>query len=237
MSVLLRSLVLLTASAGLLAAQGNPPVRIAVSVYAFDYAPDHDTVYAQTGPESFEEIMLSKANIVGPVPAFAANGTLQLHGAPVTAADGTVTHPVVATTRVPAEMRRALVVLFPNPAGAATPYRSLVFEHNERDFPFGTYRIINLAPTPIRGAVGSQVVNARPGEITNLELRGQPGSIAPVRFEYFDDGNWNLLTETRCAIRNDRRWLMCVYQDPANGRYHIRTIPDRTEPGDAVIRN
>jgi hypothetical protein len=50
----------------------------------------------------------------------------------------------------------------------------------------------------------------------------------PVRFEFFDQDRWNLLTETRCAIRKDRRWLTCIYQDPVTRRMNIRSIPDRT---------
>ena len=49
-----------------------------------------------------------------------------------------------------------------------------------------------------------------------------------MRFEFFDEDRWNLLTETRCAIRKDRRWFTCIYQDAATGRMNIRSIPDRT---------
>lgn len=213
-----------------LAQAQDKPVKVHASFYAFDYAPGHDTLFCRSGPEAFEEITLSKANIVGPVQATLVEGNIQLCAKPVTAPDGKVTHPVVATAAVGTGMNRVLVVLFPNPSDAKTAYRAVVFDHNARAFPLGTYRVINLAPNPIRGAIGSQVVSAKPGAVENLELKGEPGSIAPVRFEYQEDGRWNLLTETRCAIRKDLRWLMCVYKDPRTGRYNMRTIPDRTQP-------
>ena len=81
--------------------------------------------------------------------------------------------------------------------------------------------------------MGRQVVKAEPGAIANLEIKGEPGSIVPVRFEFFEEKRWNLLTETRAAVRNDRRWLMCIYQDPSTGRMNIRSIPDRTRSAPA----
>ena len=38
------------------------------------------------------------------------------------------------------------------------------------------------------------------------------------------------VAETRAAIRQDRRWLMFIFEDPATGRMNIRSIPDRTAP-------
>jgi hypothetical protein len=206
------------------------PVKVAASFYAFDYAAGHDTVYYQTGPETFAAVELSKANIVGPVPAVLSDGALQLHSGPVKRADGTSSRTLVATTKVAADVKQALVVLFPAAPDSATPYRALLFEHTGQAFPLGTYRIINLAPFPIRGAIGKQIVQAKPGGVANLELKGEPGSVVPVRFEYFDEGAWSLLTETRAAVRKDRRWLMCIYRDPASGRLNMRSIPDRTLP-------
>jgi len=29
-------------------------------------------------------------------------------------------------------------------------------------------------------------------------------------------------------VRKDRRWLLCVYQEPGTDRINMRSIPDRT---------
>lgn len=201
--------------------------KIPASFYAFDYVAGHETVEIQTGANAFEEVPLSTANIVGPITAITAGGMLRIHAKPVTV-EGNVTHPVLSTTKVPAGISRALIVLFPDPKNTKEPYRSRVFDHDLKSFPLGVYRLINLSPYPIRGAIARDTVAAKPGAIANLEPKGEPGTIVPVRFEFFDKNRWNLLTETRCAIRKDRRWLTCIYADPATGRMNIRNIPDRT---------
>ena len=219
-------LALLLFSHALLTAQ-EPVQKIPACFYAFDYVPGKETVDLQTGPDKFEEVRLSIANIVGPISSTIVNGTLQIHAKPVTV-EGKVTHPVLSTAKVPNGVTRALVVLFPDPKNPAQPYRSLVFNHDLKDFPLGVYRLINISSHPIRGSIARDFVEAKPGGITNLQPVGEPGSVVPVRFEYFDQDRWNLLSETRCAIRDDRRWLMCIYEDAATGRMNIRSIPDRS---------
>jgi hypothetical protein len=205
----------------------EPLPQVTASFYAFGYVPGHEKVEIMTGADAYQEVQLSTANIVGPVKAVAVNGTIRICDKPVTA-EGKITHPMLATAKVPTGIARALVILFPAPKDSKEPYRSLVLNHDLQDFPLGVYRMINISPHPIRGAIARDYVEAKPGGVANLEPAGEPGAVVPVRFEFFDQGRWNLLTETRCAIRKDRRWLTCVYQDPASGRMNIRSIPDRT---------
>jgi hypothetical protein len=218
-------LALIPQLAALLSA-AEPLPQVMASFYAFGYVPGREKVEIMTGAEAYQEVQLSTANIVGPVKAVAVNGTIRICAKPVTV-DGKITHPVLATATVPAGVVRALVLLFPAAKDSKEPYRSLVLNHDLQDFPLGVYRMINISPHPIRGAIARDYVEAKPGGVANLEPAGEPGAVVPVRFEFFDQDRWNLLTETRCAIRKDRRWLTCVYQDPTSGRMNIRSIPDR----------
>ncbi len=205
----------------------EPLPQITASFYAFGYVPGLEKVHIMTGPEAYQEIQLSTANIVGPLKTVAVNGAIRICDKPVTV-DGKITHPVLATAILPTDIQRALVILLPAAKGGKEPYRSLVLNHDLKDFPLGVYRMINISPHPIRGAIARDYIEAKPGGVANLEPAGEPGAVVPVRFEFFDQERWNLLTETRCAIRKDRRWLTCVYQDPVTGRMNIRSIPDRT---------
>lgn len=205
----------------------EPAPKISASFYAFDYVPGLQKVSVMVGAQAFEEITLSKANIVGSFEAMLVDGTLALFGEPVVA-EGKATRPVLASAKVPKTIKRALIVVFPAAKGQKEPYGSLVLDHDLQDFPLGVYRMINVSPHPVRGAIARNFIEAKPGGIANLKPSGEPGTIAPVRFEFFENGRWNLLTETRAAIRNDRRWLTCIYQDSTTGRMNIRSIPDRT---------
>lgn len=230
-----RNLALLCLTPAAIFAQEST-LKIPASFYAFDYVPGQETVFVKSGAETHEKIRLSKANIIGPVESAIIDGALTVHSAPVVA-EGKATHPVLSTAKVPADVKRALVVMFPEAENPPKTYRSIVFDYSLASFPLGVYRLINLSPRPIRGSVAKDYVEVKPGGIGNLEPQGEPGAMVPVKFEYFDEGRWNLLTETRCAIRKDRRWLVSVYQDPASGRMNIRSIPDRAATPVATTEN
>lgn len=221
-----RALIIALAALSLCPLVAQPPPTISTSFYAFDYVPGRDVIHIHGAGQAGNPIQLSKANIVGPVKVTLQDGLLPIYDKPVTV-EGKVTHPLLGTARFPANLTRALVVLFPGPKTDKEPYRCLVLNHDLSDFPLGVYRMINISPHPIRGAIGKNIMQAKPGGIANLKPDGQPGDIVPVRFEFFDEERWNLLTETRSAIRDDRRWLTCIYKDPVSGRMNIRSIPDR----------
>lgn len=210
------------------AAAQETPAKVSASFYSFATVPEHPSVTVPSAAGAFEEVRLSTANIVGPFSCVITNGKITIHSVKTEELNGTVSRPVIASGIIRPDLKRALVVLFPAAAGAAEKYRCLVFNHDLSDFPLGVYRLINISNKPVRGAVGREVVKAEPGGIANLEMEGNPGQILPVRFEFFENERWNLLTETRAAVRKDRRWLMCIYQDPSTGRMNIRSIPDRT---------
>lgn len=212
----------------------EPTAKVSAAFYAFVTVPGHESVMVPSAAGSFEEIRLSTANIVGPHSCVVTDGKITIHSAGATEGNGKLSRPVIASCAIKKEMNKALVLLFPAAKDAAEKYRCLVFNHDLADFPLGVYRLVNLSDKPVRGAVGREFVKAEPGGIANLEIKGEPGQILPVRFEFSEKERWNLLTETRAAVRKDRRWLMFIYQDPSTGRMNIRSIPDRTRPAAAA---
>lgn len=204
----------------------SPPREIDASFYCFKYVPGLETIGIAAG-ETLRPVRLSTANITASERLTVAGGEATLRGKSV-ADDGKHPDPVVGRVKVPDHIRKALVVLIPAPADAPEPYHCLVLDQDDREFPLGTYRIVNFSPFAIRGAIGKSYIEAKSGGITGLALQGEPGTVLPARFEFADGGKWNRLTETRCAARKDRRWLLCVYQDPATKRMNMRSIPDRT---------
>ncbi len=225
-----RPLLLLLAFAHASLSQEAPP-KIPTYVYAFAYAPGLKSIQLKTGDKAYQDLRLSTANIVSPVNAVISDGSISLHREPEANSEvENPVHPLIGKAKLKEGTKSALVVLLPSPPDSKLPYRSLVLEHAHANFPMGVYRLINLSTYPIRGAVGKSIVRAKPGGIADLKLQGEPGAVLPVRFEFFKDERWNLLTETRCAVRNDRRWLMCLYEDPRTKRLNIRSIPDRSVP-------
>ncbi|MGC4013895.1 MAG: hypothetical protein QM755_05170 [Luteolibacter sp.] len=194
---------------------------IEASFYCFQYTPGAETLSVANGDHD-QAVRLSTANISKPV-------QLQVTGdeAVIQQRVGDKLVPA-AHVKVPADITKALVVLVPSATGSAEPYRARAIDYSQDRFPLGTYQLLNISTTPVRGAIGRSYAEVNPGGLGGIALQGENGAVQGVRFEFLETGRWNRLTETRCAVRRDRRWLVCVYQDPATQRMNMRSIPDRT---------
>lgn len=206
-------------------ASAEPPPTAAISVFCFRYAGDLQSLLVKSGEESTEAIELSTANLVGPVKAVVEKGAVMFFQKP--AGEGAAPRPA-ASIKLPADAKRAVVVLVPAAEGEALPYRGFAFSHENRAFPMGSMKIVNLSPYPVRWNIGGEVMGLRPGGVEGFRPKGEPGSNQNVVFQVEKEGRWLPLTTTRWAVRDDRRYLMCLYEDPATRRMGLRSIPDRT---------
>ncbi|WAC21514.1 hypothetical protein OVA24_08970 [Luteolibacter sp. SL250] len=213
-------LLLLTLALPLQAESRN----VAVSFFCLKYVAGQETIHLAKASGS-EPVRLSTANMTDPVTIPVESDLAVFHRAP--AGDPKAPPAAAAKIRIPATVDKALIILVPAAAGSAEPYQAVLVDHGPR-FSLGTYRVVNFSRKAIRGAVGRSYVEAASGGMTDLELKGEAGAVQGVRFEFQDEGRWNRLTETRCAVRKDRRWLLCVYQDPVTRRMNMKSIPDRT---------
>jgi hypothetical protein len=134
---------------------------------------------------------------------------------------------VAAKLKIPTGLRKALVVLLPAPSGSTEPYQAFAIDYARDSFRKGTYRLVNVSRHPVRGAIGRSYAEIKPGASGDIELQGEEGATQGVKFEFQDKDAWQRLTETRCAVRRDRRWLVIVHEDPATHRMNLRSIPDR----------
>jgi hypothetical protein len=195
---------------------------IQASFYCFQYAPGIQSLDVPDGAAG-QSIRLSTANITP-----AVNLVLTGNDALVFAS-GDKTKPA-ARVAIPGDVAKALIVLLPAPAGSPEPYRGFAIDYTRDRFPLGTYRLVNVSKHPVRGAIGRSYAEVKPGGVAGIELQGDEGATQGVKFEFNEKGKWNRLTESRAAVRRDRRWLVCVYQDPATQRINLRSIPDRDYP-------
>ena len=195
---------------------------IQASFYCFQYAPGVQSLDVPDGAAG-QSIRLSTANITPSV-----NLVLSGNDALVFAS-GDKTRPAVRVA-IPGDVAKALIVLLPAPAGSPEPYRGFALDYTRDRFPLGTYRLVNVSKHPVRGAIGRSYAEVKPGGVAGIELQGDEGATQGVKFEFNEKGKWSRLTETRAAVRRDRRWLVCVYQDPSTQRMNLRSIPDRDYP-------
>jgi len=235
-SALRHLLTVLAASAALLpfvpATADANSTKLPLSIYCFDYAGDLKSVDVRTGQSEFSPINLSTANVIDAGEVLAEDGKIILHGP----AAGDDEHPVVATLEV-GTISKPLAVLAPAPAPAteekvegeadAPAYRSHVIEADDKTFPMGSYRFVNLSPYPVRINLGEHSMEIESGTDKLFNPKVAAGELLAVTIEYQLEENWLAVSSSRWAYRKDRRTLVCIQQDPQTQRMLLKSIPLR----------
>ncbi|WP_367874478.1 hypothetical protein [Luteolibacter sp. Populi] len=202
-----------------LPAAAAPEIRtVETSFYCFKYAPGAESIRVSNGDKA-ATVKLSTANITEPQ-SLAVSG----EEAVIQRTDGPA---AAAKVKIPAGLKKALVVLLPAAAGSSEPYQAFAIDYGRENFRKGTYRLVNVSRHAVRGAIGRSFAEVKSGGTGDIELQGDEGATQGAKFEFHEKGNWNRLTETRCAVRRDRRWLVLVHEDPVTKRMNLRSIPDR----------
>jgi len=221
MRVILLLIALLSSSAH---AQEKVPT-LSSTFYCFRYAPELQSVYVRTGAQTYMEVELSTANLVGPMNAALVDGVITLHRKD-TDSEGKTIYPLVARAKIGA-IKHPLIVLVPGKKDGKLSYRSLVLDRSDAKFPLGSYQFVNFSTHPVRAKIGTGGIQIRPGKAKIFKPKGSPGEMMPVIFQYHDGEHWRRMTSTRWANRDDRRSLICAYLDPADKRMKMRSIPER----------
>lgn len=126
-----------------------------------------------------------------------------------TGADGTVERTPVGKAKL-GQSGRQLFVFTPNEdSEEELPYRVLAFDDDEKSFPVGNVRAINLASVPVRYALSeADQVEVAAGESVQLPHPSEVNdyNLYPVTVEYkIDDGEWVLGKATNWKASNEKR--------------------------------
>ncbi|MGL5019879.1 MAG: hypothetical protein ACRDBP_17215 [Luteolibacter sp.] len=193
-----------------------------VSIYCMAYADGLKSVFVKTAAERYESVSLSTANIVEAADALVEDGRILLYGP--AGEDGK--HAVVANAEIGA-IRQPMIVLHPAGKDAALAYDSKAVEADPKQFPLGSFNLVNLSPSPVR------IVH----EEVEIELESAGGRIftpdhvagesLAVRMDYKTGDTWTLLSSARWPARDDRRTLVCFQLDPVSKRMNIKSVPLR----------
>ncbi|MFK7912024.1 MAG: hypothetical protein AB8F34_15695 [Akkermansiaceae bacterium] len=219
------SLLLIIATTAPVIAQESER-EVSAAFYAFKYAEGLKVVYLRTGENSYEPIALSTANMVGPIKARVTGGNLSLHSR-ASNEEGKTAYPKVGSVKVPDGISKVLIILAPRTKTNIPSYQTLLVDRGETNFQPGSYKLINLSPYPIRGAIGRGTrFLCNNGKISTFKTKGTPGQALPVLFQYQKNDRWQRLTETRWAHSKNKRTLLCAYFDRSSRRMRLRSIPD-----------
>ncbi|MEO1857337.1 MAG: hypothetical protein ABGY95_08265 [Rubritalea sp.] len=195
---------------------------VKVSLYAFDYAKSHKTVYLTDGEGQVTDVRLSTANIIGPFKTRLDDKLNVVVRCKTKNEDGETVYPAIAKVKIPTHIREPLLVLFPG--GKVSVYKGFAIDRKMSDFPLGSYKCINMSPTAIRGLVGKTKVQVASGKVAFFDPSANAGEYLDVHFQYQRPDDWKTFGRTRWPKQKVRRCILFVYLDPLTKRMKIRSM-------------
>jgi hypothetical protein len=201
---------------------GQNENRVSVSLYAFEYANGHKTIYLTDKKDKAQEIRLSNANILGPFETLLDDESKISIRTRATTDEGLIIYPPIVSVKIPASMKQPLLVLVP--VAGREPYKALVLDRAMVNFPKGSYKLINFSPYDVRGLVGKTKIASPAKKITAFNPSRNSQSLLDVHFQYKRASDWKTFGRTRWVNEQEKRSILCAFLDPITKRMKIRGL-------------
>ncbi len=213
---------------GSLFGQKKEETSIEVFIYAFEYAKGHQSVFLTENKNQVKEVKLSNANMLGPFKTTLDKNAIITLRTQAKDKEGVTIHPAICRAKMPPGIKQPLLILFP--ASGRLAYRAIIVDRSIDNFPKGSYKIINVSPSDIRGLVGRTKIIAPSKKITSFNPSGNREDFLDVHFQYRRASDWKTFGRTRWVNEKEKRSLLCAYLDPKTKRMKIRGIPVKPLP-------
>ncbi len=183
--------------------------------------------YVPTPAGGREELVIADGRLPLPQSAGVVNGMLSLFASPTVNTEKP-TEGLLATTRLPADLRSLILIVIPSPEGSKTPYQMTFLRDAPGEFPWGESRIVNLTSVDFAVEVGEHKIRAPKGDITELPevKRLNPYKRAQTNF-YFQNGDrWTAAAERQLPYLENTRRVFLISHAPKSLSPTVRTVTD-----------
>lgn len=226
-----RSLLHLSAILGIsLAAhaqEAGPPAALRIRAVLHDPArPNAELFYTnETGavtPLDFKPQNLSDPLLVLPV-----NGSLVLYNkATIDPANPAAS--VAAKVKLPSNMKQAVVVVLPAPAGGKPGYRMVLIDDSGKTFPGGESRALSLVNVTTAIEAGEHKLPVHPGKITAVPpvKKVNDFNMAQTNFYYKHGEAWVAFAERQLQYIGASRRIFIIHATPGALQPTVTTIVD-----------
>lgn len=135
---------------------------------------------------------------------------------------------VAAAVKLPASLRRAILVVLPAPPDSKVPYRLLVIDDSEKAFPKGESRVLSLLGVKTAVEAGEHKIPLEPGKISRIPpvRKVNDFHMAQTNFYYQHGESWIPFTERQLQFTDACRRLFIVHATPGALQPSISTIVD-----------
>jgi hypothetical protein len=135
---------------------------------------------------------------------------------------------LAASVILPPEIKRAMVIVLPAPAGGKPAYRMLVIDDSAKAFPPGESRILPLVKVETAIQAGEHRLSIQPGKITNVPpvTKRDEFNMAQTNFYYQQGEAWVPFTERQLQFLDVCRRIFIIHATPGALQPTITTIVD-----------
>lgn len=139
---------------------------------------------------------------------------------------------LAASVKLPPNLKRAMVVVLPAPAGSKPAYRMVVIDDSATAFPKGESRVLPLLGVETAIQAGEHRLPIHPGVITNVPpvKKRNEFNMAQTNFYVKDGDAWVPFTERQLQFLDVCRRLFIVHVTPGALQPTVSTIVDIARP-------
>ena len=168
-----------------------------------------------------------------PIMTIPLNGSLVLYDTAMIDPENP-TAGLAASAKLPAGIRRAIVVIIPAPQGRKPDYRMLVIDDSERAFPGGESLVLPLINANMVIQAGEHTVPVYPGKLTSVPPVEEKNdfNMAQTNFHYHNGENWVTFAERQLQFLDASRRLFIVDFTPGALQPRVTTIMDVKRTGE-----
>jgi hypothetical protein len=155
------------------------------------------------------------------------NGSLVLYHKPVSDPKNPGTS-LAATARIPAGMKRAIIVVVPAAPDTKPAYRMVLIDDSPGAFPGGESRVLSLVSFEAALQAGEHKLPLKPASVTKVPAVKQVSefNMAQTNFYYKEGPAWVAFTERQLQYLDEFRRIFLVYLTPGSTQPFVTTIVD-----------
>ena len=135
---------------------------------------------------------------------------------------------LAASVKLPPDLKRALIVVLPAPAGSKPAYRMVVIDDSAEAFPKGESRAVPLIGVETAIQAGEHKLPIHPGAITKVPpvRKVNEFNMAQTNFYYRRGASWVPFTERQLQYLDAYRRIFIIHATPGALQPSVTTIVD-----------
>jgi hypothetical protein len=135
---------------------------------------------------------------------------------------------LAASVILPPNLKRAIVIVIPAPAGTKPAYQLLVIDDSAKAFPAGESRVIPMVSVETAIQAGEHRVPVPPGKITTIPpvMKRNEYKMAQTNFYHKQGDSWVPFTERQLQFLDAYRRIFIVHVTPGALQPKVTTIVD-----------